>query len=290
MAAIRNVVLQHGLIQAPVSVNKATEERGKVSLNQAHECKPGEFTRINKRNWCSTCQKEIDHADLKSVFPHGAGFLEITKQDKDSIKIPSTGAIIIEELCDPQLIYGNPTLLTGDVYFLTPPTAKGKNLPPTAYAVLLKSLQGKVAIARTAMYDREYTCAIRVVGSCFVMDLIRYPSEMRQVPEVPLPAVDPSYLQMMEQFNQRKTVAKPKLDYPDNYNEAFAKMIEAKAAGTPLAISAPVAAPPTVDMKAMLEAMLAQQPEPAVKAGPAEVNEEQPKKATRGKGKKVKAA
>lgn len=283
--AMRNIMLQLGMLQAIVAMSKATDDGTKVSLRQTHKClKEGKLVPIKQQRICPIHGEVV--TDIVSAYEVAKDqFLEITDADKASIKVPSNGALIIQEICKPEAILSRPILFTGQSYFLTPP-AKEK-FPPTAFTVIREALKGDVAIARTSMYDREYTCLIRVGQHGLCMDLIRYPGELRSEPEVRLPAVDPSYVTMTRKVLDAMRVQEPKLDYPDNYNEGFAKMVEAKVAGQPQAAPTQAPQPVQVDnLKAMLEAMLAAQGQTATEQ-PAEQKAEAPKAK---KGRKAKVA
>jgi Ku protein len=282
--AMRNIMLQWDMIQAMVAISKATEDRKKVSLRQTHRCPevkddkgevvtPSKLTPIKQKTVCSGCGHTLGQGEIVSAYEASKDFfIEITDGDKESIKVPSNGALIIQEFCTPEQILNRPILFTGQSYFLTPPTKE--KFPPTAFTVIREALKGDVAIARTVMYDREYTCLIRVSDEGLSMDLIRYPSEIRQEPAANLPAVDPAYVDMARKLKEHRRAKEVKLDYPDNYNEGFGKMVETKVAGQPLA--SPTASPAPVqtdNLKAMMEAMLAAAEQPK------EVAIEQPKEA-----------
>lgn len=295
MASIRNVMLQFGMIQAAVSVLKATDERTKVSTNMTHNCGKGTLHPLNQKLICSGCGVEVPRNQSTKAFQATKGtYIEITDADMAAVRVPASGLITIQEIVKPDILLADPAILTGDAYFLTPP-AKEK-YPPMAYTVILKSLGTDVAIARTEAYSREYTCAIRAGKNGLIMHYLRYPSEMRAEPTVSLPAVDQSYIAMVKQLFENIRTANPKLDYPDHYNEAFANMVAAKLAGQPLV--APSAAPAPVapdNLKAMLEAMLAAQsqkqaekdPEPVVKESDKEADKEPANTKAKGKRKKV---
>lgn len=299
--AIRNVMLQWGMIQAQVSVEKATDERTKISLNQTHKCcdangKPtGALNPINLKTVCSGCKAELQRADITKAFqPTKGQYIEITDAELGGIRVPSNGAIIVQEVVKPDLVLANPTLFTGQTYFLQPPSKE--KYPPLSYAVIIEMLRGDFALARTAMYNREYTCLLRVGQHGIVMDLIRYDSEMRDEPKLVLPVVDPSYVALAKQIKESMRAQQPKLDYPDLYNEGFDQLIQSKISGLPLAAPAqPAPVAPSMDLKAMLEATLAatttKKAEPAaVPVTQTELPEVVESKKAAKKGKKGKAA
>lgn len=263
MAAIRNIMLQCGLIQAQVSLVKATDERTKVEFKQVHDCGKdaqgndlGLHT-VQRKAVCSGCAKELAQADIKKGFEAAKGvFKEMPQATLDGIRVPTNGALVIQEIVSADFFLSNPTLLTGDAYFLTPP-AKEK-YPPTAYKVIMEALRGSVAMARTSMYNREYTAAISVGQHGLVMHFVRYPSELRAEPLTNLPAVDPSYVAMAKQVFDNMRSATPKLDYVDSYNEGVADAVAKLVAGvTPVSMPAAPAPVATQDLANTLKAMLA---------------------------------
>lgn len=70
-----------GAVRVPVQILGASELPGKAEFNQAHRCSRTKFTRLQTKRWCSTCERDIAHADILRVFEHAPGqFLEITDE------------------------------------------------------------------------------------------------------------------------------------------------------------------------------------------------------------------
>jgi DNA end-binding protein Ku len=242
---------------------------------------------------CSGCTKELSMPEItKVVEPSKGMFVPVTDAELDAVAIPSNGALIVQELAPASVIRRDPTYFDGHSYYLIPDPAD--KFPATAYKGLLQSLidDDLVLIARTAMYRREYTCLIRPGNGVLMLDQLRYPQDIRQVPTVALPNIDPRQLALIKQINQANLVQTPKLDYPDNYGTGFQTLVQSKLAGQPIP-TLPTQPVQTagVDLEAMLLATLAQaQANKTSKEQPA-IEEPKPaaKPAAKGKGKGKKA-
>lgn len=293
--AMRNLVLQLGMVQAEVSMVKATEDRKRIELNRIHKACMGP---TGTKPYCKVCNRDLDSKKdpvndaIVSGYQFAKGqYVEVTDQELESVQVPTNGAIEVQEICSEAEFLAKPIILTGQVYYLEPP--QKSKYPPTTFGLLRESLRGSVAMARTAMYSREYTVAITVGDQGFVMYLIRYQSEIRPEHHIALPPLDQKQLSLCKMVVDAMRVSKIRLDYPDNYTTGLQAVIDAKVAGQPIATPAPVApAMPNTSIEAQLQATLdairakANKPvEPAAK--PAEPTKaEEPKR----KGKKGRAA
>jgi Ku protein len=285
MGAMRTVILQLGLVQAQVSILKATDDKDGFTLNQTHNCaSKGALYPIEQKLFCSGCKNEVQRADITKAYqPTKGQYIPIGDAELDAIKVATSGLINIEQIVTPLTMLENPVWFDGKSYFLTPP-AKEK-YPPMGYAAIVEALKGDVGIARTTAYNREWTVLLRVGQHGIVMHQVRYPSELRQEPTVNLPVLDKSYIEIIKTVKENMRVQTPNLDYKDSYGEARAQMVAAKMAGLPAPAPVQTAAPvQSLDLMAQLKAMAAapKQEQPAAVAQAVE----EPKK----KGKKGKAA
>lgn len=245
----RKVWFQLGpLVRDRFTIEKATDERGKIDLNMLHKAclKP-----INRKKVCSTCLTDgeptpLTNDEVTSGYQYIKGsWIEITKADKDTIKLESSESIVVDEIVPEAVLFAEPIVLNGNAYWIKPDyTAKG---PAYTFAVLAQTLKGYACIGRTVMYDREYTMAILSRPQGFLAFHLRYPSEIRESLPLDLPKLDDGALELAAQVRNLLVRERITLDRPDHYNEGFAAMVERKVSGAevPVEVVAPVPVLPT---------------------------------------------
>jgi non-homologous end joining protein Ku len=301
MGNVQNARLQIGLLATDVSLQKATNERNAISFNRAHKHTPGakdsagnplpavSFT--GEKVYCKDCGVEIPSGDpsLTKGYSYQKGqLIEVPEAHLTALKVPSSGAILVSEVVSPDEINCRPFMLSGSYYHLVPPS-KAKHIDP-AYGLILESLKdGSYAVGQTAIYGRTQTVAITAGQNCLLMYMLRYPTEVRQEPQVTIPPVDQANLAMCKQILGILRKPSINLNYADDYETAKKNLVDMLMQGIttlPQAPTAPVVANKSIEeqLKATLAALQGQ--------APAAETKEPEAKAPKGKakGKKGKAA
>jgi DNA end-binding protein Ku len=149
--------------------------------------------------------------------------LILTDSDIQSANVKASKTVEIVEFVDQKEIdpvfYDKP-------YFLEPLKKDSKS-----YALLRSVLEktGKVGIARVVLRTREYVAALLVRKGVMVLNLLRYPSELRDPKDIEVPgevAVSAAELKMAERLVQGMTGKWNPKQFQDQYREEVMKMIE----------------------------------------------------------------
>jgi Ku protein len=243
MAKMRELKLKIGLMSVDCSLERATEDRQQIDLNQIHKHADGSMWPVGKKDYCKdpTCpeHKEIPRTAIGKGYPIAKGqWVEVDPDVIKNLKVPSNGAIIVNEVVERSEFLSRPHLI-GGTYYLTP--VSNTRYPATEFALVHAALgQDSVAVGRTVLSDKTEAVAI-VAGSngCLVMYKLRYADEIRPEPTVTHPPVDKGQLQMVSQMIG--FIKKPQMDLSavNDFEEAKKLYCESLAAGvTP---SVPVA-------------------------------------------------
>ncbi len=259
MGAMRNLKLQIGLLAADVALAKATNERNSITFNRIHKHKVDAngnlvpcLSATGQKIYCKACNVEVTNQDdLGKGYEHAKGqFIEVTDAELDAIKTETNGALIVTEIVTKDEFQQRPYMMSGSVYYLTPP-AKDK-YPPQTYAMIYEAMkqdQG-VAIAKTAMYGRTQAMAIVAGDSgCLLMYMLRYPDEVRPQPLLQLPPIDQKQLPLVRQILDLMKTPSMDLSYRDDYEDGKKTVIENKLKGIVPVVATP--APPVVQNNAI---------------------------------------
>jgi DNA end-binding protein Ku len=126
-------------------------------------------------------------------------------------------------------------------YYLEPGKGGRKS-----YALLRETLRqaGKVAVAQVAIRTREHLACLMVRGECLVLELIRFPQELRGHDFLDLPSTKDVKISKREvdlalQLIENMTSAWSPDRYHDEYRQNLMKFIEEKVARGELSAGAP---------------------------------------------------
>lgn len=126
-------------------------------------------------------------------------------------------------------------------YYLAP---EGPGAKP--YALLREALQraGRVAVAQIVIRSRQRLCALIPQGDLLLLDVMRYPYELRATDELELPGRDLDALgvteaevQLAEQLVRTIETDWDPTRYTDTYHDDLLALIERKAAGETIEIA-----------------------------------------------------
>jgi DNA end-binding protein Ku len=135
-------------------------------------------------------------------------------------------------------------------YFLTPETAGMK-----AYALLRESLRraGRIAIGQVVIRTRQHLCALVPEGDRLLLEVLRYPYELRDENELDLPSADlkalgvtAAELNLAEQLVSTIEKAWDPTEYRDTYRDDLLALVARKAEGESIEVQEPPPAPAQV--------------------------------------------
>ena len=233
--------LRLSLVTVPIRVYPATDSSADISFNQLHrEC----MTRIQYKKWCPTHEREVTNDEIVKGYQFERGrYVALEAEDIEKVRPESTRVINLSQFADAAEI--DPALIE-QPYYLAP---DGK-VASESFAVLREALKGKAAVGTVAIHGRERLVAIEPRDNGMVMFTLRRVDEIRamdnidELKDVPR-KVNPDEVtlarRVMGGFESELDLTK----YPDTYEAALRKMIEAKVEGEEI-ITPETEAPPRV--------------------------------------------
>lgn len=250
--------ISFGLVTIPVTLFPAENTSARLSFNllDQRDLSPVRQKRVN-----ASTGEEVAWEDVVKGYELEPGrWVVLTDDDFRAADVEATQTIdVLAAVCADTI---DPTYFDKPYYL--EPSKSGRK----AYALLRETLRRaeRVALCRIVIRTREHLAALVPHGEALVLEIIRFPYEIRGTEGLELPGQDleaagitSAELDMAAQLVQ--TIAKEfdPDDYHDSYHEKLLALIEKKAAG------GEIAAPPeavegergeVVDIMAMLKASL----------------------------------
>jgi DNA end-binding protein Ku len=282
--AIWTGAISFGLVNVPVKLFSAVQRKG-VRFNQLDS--EGNV-RIKMQRVNPQTGEEVPYERLVKGYEVAPDRYVVVEPDElEALEPRRTRTIDIldfVELADiDPIFYDHP-------YYLAPGAGGSK-----PYKLLLDAMRetGKVAIAKVVIRQKEALVAVRPHGDLLQMDTLIYFDEV-----VPQDRIDERPDEGIEVTDRELAIAKQLVEslatgwdpsqYRDEYREKVLQLIEQKAAGEEIAVQpAAEEAAPVPDLmaalKASLDAVRADQPEPAAKPRPKAKKRAPAKRAPAGK-------
>jgi DNA end-binding protein Ku len=222
-----------GLITIPVRLYAAAR-RSRYELHQLHrKC----HTRLRQPLFCPTCNRPVDRSEVVKGFEYEEGKYaliepeEIKKIEPPSARSMDILAFVRNSEIDP--------LFFETSYFLVPEEQGRK-----AYQLLLKALEDKerVAVAKIAMHQREYTAFIRPYNHGLALHTMYYANEVREAPgfgKTEGVKVTAQEIKLAEQLVENLSEEFDIKKYHDEFEDRLHALIEAKRKGHETAAEAP---------------------------------------------------
>ncbi|HZV51714.1 MAG TPA: Ku protein [Candidatus Dormibacteraeota bacterium] len=224
--------ISFGMVSIPVRLYVATEPHT-TSFRQL--CRE-HLAPVQHRRWCSGGDHEVAYADIVRGYEVGPDrYVVMEESELESLPLATARTIEIEEFVSDRGIEGG--LYFRSAYYTEPEQAGLK-----AYHLLLQALKetGTTAVAKVALRDREYLCALRPLDGVLLLNTLYWPDEIRPLQEIQgrtaRVEVNPHELQMAKNLVQ--SLAEERFDpgrYRDEYHEALVRVVNARAAGEEVA-------------------------------------------------------
>jgi len=251
--------ISFGLLQIPVSMYSA-EARNDISFHQLdrRDLSPIGYQRVNK----ATGEK-VAWADIVKGYEVEKGhFVVMEDADFKKAAVEATQSIDIQDFVDIEAIH---PAFYETPYYLAPTKRSAK-----AYAILREALRKKkkAAVATFVMRQREHLAAVFPQEDVLLLEVLRFPHEIRSTEHLPLPAVGgagikmhPKELEMAEQLVEGMTSDWEPSKYKDDYRDVLLAAIDQKArTGKVKAVEEPAKATSgsgnVVDLMALLKKSL----------------------------------
>lgn len=260
--AIWRGTISFGLVSIPVSLMPAVQPRELAfHLLDERDLSPIHNKRVNERTG-----EEVAWEHVTKGFEVSKGlFVTVTDDDLRNASVEATQTIdVLAAVCADEI----PQELLDTPYYLAPEKAGRK-----AYLLLLEALRTakRAALAKIVIRTRQHLAAIVPRGDVLMLEVLRYPYELRGSQEIDLPGagadalkaagVTDAELELAAQLVA--TIAKPfepeSPEYRDTYHDDVMALIERKAAGEPVVApeaAAPAAGGEVVDIVELLKRSL----------------------------------
>jgi DNA end-binding protein Ku len=253
--AIWSGAISFGLVNIPVKLYSAVQ-RKTVRFNQLDGA---DNKRIQQKRVNPDSGEEVPYDRLVKGYEISPDrYVIIEPAELDSLQPEKTRTIDIQDFVDlheiDPIYYDHP-------YYLAPGTGAEK-----AYTLLYDAMEAseKVGIARVVIRSKEQLVAIRPLGGILAMETMLFsdevvsPDDVADMPEGKKPKVSKKEVDMAQQLIDSLTTEFDPSQYRDEYRDAVLEMIERKAEGHEIEISAaPDEEPDEVpDLMAALEASI----------------------------------
>ncbi|MFB9907013.1 non-homologous end joining protein Ku [Allokutzneria oryzae] len=260
MRAMWHGAVSFGLVTIAVRLFAATEEHD-FRFHQVHREDGG---RIRYRRVCSACGEEVAYQDIAKGYEMEDGrMVVLDREDFEKLPISTDHAIEVLEFVPTEEI--DPILFQKS-YYLEPDKAAVR-----PYVLLRTALEraDRLAVVKITMRQRESLAVVRARDDVLVLHTMMWPDEIR-TPEFGFLEGDvevrPQELRMAESLIESMAGTFVPEEFTDDYRDALAKLVEAKAEGAELPAQPEAEdSGEVIDLMAALERSVAQ-----AKAGRAE--------------------
>ena len=220
--------ISFGLLNVPVKLYSAVSRRN-VSFR---ELRDSDSSRIRHKRVAEADGEEVPYEHIvKGYEISPEQYVVLTKDDFEELDPKKTRAIEIQDFVDLDEI---DPIYFDHPYYLGPDKGAER-----AYALLTEAMadQGKVAVARFVLRNKENLAAIRPTGGVLTMATMRFADEVvspEEISEVMGEEVEPPRKQEVDMAKQLIDSLTNDFDptaYKDEYREELLALIERKAKG-----------------------------------------------------------
>jgi DNA end-binding protein Ku len=172
-------------------------------------------------------------------------YVEIEKDELDAVQIESNHAIDIDSFVPKDEIDQR---YLNHPYYIVPDGKAGVD----AFAVIRDAMkdQGRVALARIVLTNREHVLAIEPYEKGLLGTTLRYPYELRDAEEyfdgIKSPKITKDMIELASHILDSKAAHFDPSKFKDEYEDALKKLVKRKAAGKPIEAAEPEKRPGNV--------------------------------------------
>jgi DNA end-binding protein Ku len=231
--------LRLSLVTCPVAVHKATSEARDVRF---HLLNPDTHNRVKQAWKDAATGTEVERRELLRGYEVAKDeHVIVDDEELKALKLESTKVIDIERFVDAS---GIDRLYWDQPYFLVP---DGKTAPEP-FAVIREAMagEGKVALGRLVMANRERIVAVEPREAGMVLTTLRSHGEVRDEDDlfgdIPDVKIDARMVEIAKQIISQSAGPFEPSEFRDRYEEALRALVESKAAGARPARSRPAPA------------------------------------------------
>ncbi len=250
--------ISFGLVTIPVALYTA-EKRKNLSF---HMLDRRNMSRIQQRRYNAGTGEEVPSEELVRGYECGDGsYVVLTDEELKAARPDASQTVSITSVVKSSEI---PLAYFETPYYLEPLKPGRK-----AYALLREIFRrtGYVGLGKVVIRTREYIAAVIAQGPLLLLELMRYPEELRDPSELELPGedlkalgIDKRELDMAQRLVEAMAAPFSPEEYQDTYQEAVLKIIEEKGrtgtVGRPPAPTQAEPGPQVVDIMGLLKRSL----------------------------------
>jgi DNA end-binding protein Ku len=221
--------ISFGLVNIPVGLFSA-ESPDELSFRQLDR---RNLSPIGYRKYNKASGEEVQGEEIVKAFEYESGhYVVLSDEDLKRANPEKTQTVEITdfvELDDIQSVYMDKPYYLGPI---------GKNKGAIkGYALLREALKrtGKVGIAKVVIRSREYLSAVIPQGDVLVLELLRYPKEIRSTSDLDVPqgeladmGINERELEMAERLVEGMTAEWEPEKYTDTYRDDLMQLIQAR--------------------------------------------------------------
>ena len=234
--------INFGLVNIPVALYTAESSAElDFDLLDRRDFSPVRYRRVNEKTG-----REVPWDQIVKGYQYKKGeYVALSDKDFINANVKATQSIDIIAFVDAAEI--------SPIYFDRPYYLEPLKAGRRPYALLREVMKktGKVAIAKVVIRTRQHLAALIVQGPLLVLNLLRFPNELRDASGLDLPAAGPKRaefsnqeIKMAEHLVEMMSSKWSPEDYRDEYREDLLKLINKKVkSGATKAIEKAGAAP-----------------------------------------------
>lgn len=221
--------ISFGLVNIPVGLFTAASP-DELSFRQLDR---RNMSPIGYRKYNKTTGDEVESEEIVKAYEYESGhYVVLSDEDLKRANPEKTQTVEITDFVDMDDI--KPVFLDKP-YYLGP---IGKNKAALkGYALLREALRrtGKVGIAKVVIRSREYLSAVIPQDDVLVLEILRYPNEIRTADDLDVPqgelkdmGINDRELEMAERLIEGMTAAWEPERYADTYRDDLMQLIQAR--------------------------------------------------------------
>jgi DNA end-binding protein Ku len=187
--AIWKGAISFGLVHIPVELYPASTALG-IDLDMLDK---RDFAPIGYKRYNKVTGKEVKQQDIVKGYQHEKGeYVVLTEADIKKANVESTQTIDILSFVEADEIT---PIYFDQPYYLAPSKGGDK-----VYLLLRETLKksNKVGIAQVVIRTKQHLAALTVVNDVIVLNLVRYPEELRPAEDLNLPAANSKRTQVTD--------------------------------------------------------------------------------------------